>query len=129
MSLNPDSGWELEIVCTNHGQHGRWSFGRIFRTAQGRVDVVPLRRAPTGKAASVAVTVDGEEPRPAMLHNQTLIKARDITDDFDGRRRFRFNCPRCSLDQPMSEESAACAIENSQTLGQRVVNLRPAPNA
>lgn len=97
-----DEGPHVEIVCTDRGQHPATSLGVL-------VDLGPADDR--GRFLLMGSVYRG----PRATKRAERIQRADIADyDADGGRRlgaYRFRCPRCRRDEPMTAATLAEKVD------------------
>lgn len=115
---------QIIIVCTDKGQHGRLELARLRRTSAG-VEHVRTRNAPTPGGPTATLRAPGEAP--SLLGATIPVAAPDVRDDFEGRQKFRFQCPVCLRDDKWGEATATHRVDALLAAGMSTVDISRIP--
>ena len=85
----------VNVVCTDRGHHARSDIATVIVRDDGSVDTSTTRKAALPRSGQLR----------SAIGQRVIVATSDHRDDFDGRRRWRFPCPRCGRDVPMNEDS------------------------
>jgi hypothetical protein len=112
----------LKLICTDRGTHGSAEVATVRVEDDGSFDVVPTRLGPAPWAdVPGAQIVVGDERH--LAPRKVLRKSESRRSDFEGRRRWRFSCPRCSRDVPFNEDTMRKIVEVKMAAAETVTDV------
>jgi len=113
---------QIEIVCTDRGTHGRVAFTPL-KLVGDRVEAAAIRKAAAPKLQGAEAVLPEVSDETFALPGYVYVVAVNVSEDFEGRRRFRFTCPICSLDKPIREDTALVLARGYLDAGRRAIDL------
>ncbi len=100
---NQDSE-SVTVTCTDRGQHTRTALASLTVNTDGTLaaDRARTQRGAWGRSASAE---DG-----TSIADFAVVSTSTSRDDYEGRERWRFRCPRCRRDVILSGERCSAAV-------------------
>lgn len=103
----------VAVVCTDRGQHARTDLGHLMVREDGSVDSHAVRKGPS--------------PIISDIGKRMYVAASDAREDYQGTRRWRWVCPRCGRDVPLSDENMTAIAREFVAAARRAFDISHLP--